>query len=304
MRRLTMIPALAFLFLFTTAYAAPTTRPAPPKAPDNVDAHFDVEYAKPNDKPPLLDLFVPKDAKGKLPLVVAIHGGGWIGGDKRYTPLVPLTTKGYVVASINYRFSNEAIYPAQSHDCKAAIRWLRANAAEYHIDPDHVGVWGDSAGGHLVALLGTTNGNKKLEGEEGNSKMSSGVQAVCDFYGPTDMLSINSQAGPDDQIHADAPESLVSKLLGGPAPDHKENANAASPVTFVTKEAAPFLIMHGDKDPVVPLAQSEELRDALQKAGVEVELYVVKGSGHGFGGNHPEIPEKVNAFFDKHLKSQ
>ncbi len=299
-RRLTCLLLLLFA---TIAQAAPTTRPAvaPPKPIEGVDTHLDIEYAKPDGRPQMLDLYVPADAKGKLPLVVAIHGGGWAGGDKRHVPVIPLATRGYIVASINYRFSNEAIFPAQIHDSKAAIRWLRAHADEYHIDPDRIGVWGDSAGGHLVALLGTSGGNKELEGEEGNPTFSSSVQCVCDFYGPTDFLTINAQVGETDQVRPDAPNSLVSKLLGGPAPDNKEKAKLASPITFVSKSAPPFLILHGDKDPLVPLAQSEELRDALQKAGVEVELDVIKGAGHGFP-RHPEINEKVQGFFDKHLK--
>jgi acetyl esterase/lipase len=294
---------LGFVLLTVTVYAADPKSPEnSPKSPEGVEAHFDVQYANPDNKPQFLDLYLPKEIHGKLPVVVAIHGGGWTGGDKRHVPVIPLASQGYAVASINYRFSQVAIFPAQIEDCKAAIRWVRAHADEFHMDADHIGVWGDSAGGHLVALLGTSAGVKELEGNGGNPGFSSGVQAVCDFYGPTDFLTINGQASNDAKVMPDDPKSAVSKLLGGPAPEKKENAKAASPVTYVSKDAAPFLIMHGDKDPLVPLAQSEELRDDLQKVGVEVELYVVKDAGHGFP-HHLELAEKVRAFFDKHLKA-
>ena len=202
--------------------------------------------------------------------------------------------KGYAVASINYRFSQHAVFPAQIEDCKAAIRWLRANAAKYHLDPDHIGVWGASAGGHLVALLGTTGGVKDLEGQGGNLDQSSRVQCVVDWFGPTELTTMGEQG--------DKPGSPVALLIGGPAPENKQKARKASPLTYVSKDAAPFLIMHGDKDNVVPLRQSELLAEALKKAGVEVTLQVVKGNGHGGPGfNSPESRKLIEDFFAKHL---
>jgi acetyl esterase/lipase len=186
---------------------------------------------------------------------------------------VPLVEKGYAAASINYRLSQQALFPAQIEDCKAAIRWLRANAKKYHLDPRHIGVWGASAGGHLVALLGATGGVKDLEGEEGNLDQSSRVQAVVDWFGPTDFATIGK--GLSD------PKSPVSRLIGGSPQENKEKAAKASPITYVGKDAAPTLIMHGDKDNLVPISQSEELAAALKKAGVEVTFQVVKGNGHG-----------------------
>lgn len=293
---------LATLVVLTASLAHGTDEPQKPRtAPQGMDSHLDIEYAKPDNTPLRLDLYLPKEIKGSVPVIVAIHGGGWTGGDKRGAAVIGLVRHGYAIASINYRFSQQAIFPAQIEDCKAAVRWVRAHAAEYHIDPDKIGAWGDSAGGHLVALLATTADVKKLEGDEGNPDVSSRVQAVCDWYGPTDLVTIASQEGPDAVLHPDTPDSPVSKLLGGPAPENKEKAEAASPITYVSKEAAPILIMHGDKDPLVPLAQSEEFRDALKKAGAEVELYVVKGAGHGFP-NDPKLVKKVVGFFDEHLK--
>ena len=199
------------------------------------------------------------------------------------------------MASINYRLSQHAVFPAQIEDCKAAIRWLRANAAKYHLDPDHIGVWGASAGGHLVALLGTTGGVKELEGTGGNLDQSSRVQCVVDWFGPTDMATMGRQA--------DKPGTPVAQLIGGPVQENQEKARKASPLTYVSKDSAPFLIMHGDKDNMVPLQQSEVLAEALKKAGVEVKLQVVKGNGHGGPGfNSPENRKLIEDFFAKHLK--
>jgi acetyl esterase/lipase len=274
----------------------------PQTLPANIDFRPNLEYAKPDGKPQYLDLYLPKNAEGKLPIIVAIHGGGWSGGDKARPQILPLLRDGYAVASINYRLSQVAKFPAQVHDCKAAIRWVRAHADELHLDADRIGIWGDSAGGHLVALLGTTADNKELEGEEGNANFSSRVQAVCDYYGPADFLTINDQAPPDTAIHHNAPDSPEAKLIGGAIPENKEKAALASPVHYASKDAAPFLIMHGDVDKVVPVQQSIELRDALQKAGVEASLYIIGGQGHGFR-NHPELIPMMRAFFDRHLKT-
>jgi acetyl esterase/lipase len=218
-----------------------------------------------------------------------------VAGSKDGCPAVWLTGRGYAVASINYRYSQQAVFPAQIEDCKAAIRWLRANAAKYHIDPDRVGVWGASAGGHLVALLGTAGAAKDLEGKGGNADQSSRVQCVVDWFGPTDLVKIDRQPEKAD--------TAVAKLIGGPLKDNREKAKKASPMTYVDKNSAPFLIMHGDKDNVVPLDQSEILADALKKAGVEVKLQVIKNNGHGGPGfSTPESRKMIEEFFDKHLK--
>ncbi len=205
-----------------------------------------------------------------------------------------LVAKGYAVASINYRLSQHAIFPAQIEDCKAAIRWLRANAAQHHIDPDHVGVWGSSAGGHLVALLGTTGNVKELEGQGGNLDQSSRVQCVVDWFGPTDFATMGGSH--------DGPTSAEAKLLGGPVQENKEKARKASPLAYVSKDSAPFLIMHGDQDKSVPIQQSEALAEALKKAGIEATFVVVKGNGHGGPGfNSPENRKLIEDFFAKHL---
>ncbi|MBV9122601.1 MAG: alpha/beta hydrolase fold domain-containing protein [Planctomycetes bacterium] len=258
--------------------------------PPGVKMLRDLAYVPDGHERHLLDLYLPEKADGPLPLIVWIHGGGWQAGNKDHPPGLPLVSKGYALASINYRLSQHAKFPAQIEDCKAAIRWLRANASKYHLDPKRIGVWGASAGGHLVALLGTTGGVKALEGDEGNLKESSRVQAVVDWFGPTDFMHLKTQGA----------QSPVTALLGGSPEVDPEKAREASPITYVGKDDPPFLIMHGDKDPLVPLKQSQELYQALKKAGVDATLEVIPGAGHGFGG--PDINRKVEEFFDKHLK--
>src|SRR5208282_1821342 len=211
--------------------------------PEGTKVLRDLDYVKDGHERHKLDLYLPEKAEGALPVVVWIHGGGWSAGSKAGCPAVPMVAQGSAVSSINYRLSQHATLPAQIEDCKAAIRWLRANAKTYHLDPDRIGVWGASAGGHLVALLGTTGGVKELEGNDGNLDQSSRVQAVVDWFGPTDFRNIGKQL--------ESPNSPVSKLLGGPVSENKEKAEKASPVTYVGKDDPPFLIMHGDKDPLV-----------------------------------------------------
>jgi acetyl esterase/lipase len=276
-------------------------KPAP--LPPGMKLFPNLEYAAVNGKSLLLDLYLPDKADLPVPVIVFVHGGGWQAGDRHDRQALPLVTKGYAVASIDYRLSQDAVFPAQLHDCKAAVRWLRAHAKAYGLDPAHIGAWGTSAGGHLVALLGTTGDVKELEGDEGNLEYSSRVQAVCDWFGPTDLTKMDEQSaasGVPSHMHHNAPDSPEAKLIGGPVADNKDKAAKANPIAYVSKDDPPFLIMHGDKDPLVPLAQSELLRDALEKAGVTVKLEVMKGAGHGFGNK--EIFNGVKEFFDKNLK--
>jgi len=269
-------------------------QPAAAKLPAGIKLVQDLQYVENGHERNRLDLYLPEKEEGQLPLVVWIHGGAWWAGSKQGCPAVYLTTKGYAVASINYRLSQHAIFPAQIEDCKAAIRWLRANATKYQLDGDHIGVWGASAGGHLVAMLGTTGNVKELEGKGGNLDQFSRVQCVVDWFGPA--------ALPMGGSHDD-PGSPESRLIGGPVLENKEKARKASPLTYVSKDSAPFLIMHGDQDNVVPPGQSDVLAEALKKAGVEVTLVVVKGNGHGGPGfNSPVNRKLIEDFFAKHLK--
>lgn len=287
---------------------APKTTPQPKlppaqlqRIPDGVKVVRELPYAPGGHERHKLDIYTPENTPvgAKLPLVVWVHGGGWQNGTKNACPALWLVPRGYAVASINYRLSSHATYPAQIEDCKAAIRWLRANAAAHGIDAERIGAWGSSAGGHLVALLGVTGDVKDFDKGE-RLQVSSAVQAVCDFFGPTDFLQMNKFPG---TMNHDAPTSPESKLIGGAIQENKDKVARANPLTFVSKGDAPFLILHGDKDPLVPIHQSEMLEAALKQAGVEATLVKLEGAGHGGQPfNLPEQQQRVAAFFDKHLK--
>lgn len=255
----------------------------------------DLPYVADGHQRQKLDLILPSKSDKPAPVVVWIHGGAWRAGDKARNPAQFLVGRGYAVASINYRLVQHASMPAQIEDCKAAIRWLRANAKEYNLDSDHIGVWGASAGGHLVALLGTAGDIKELEGELGNPDQSSRVQCVVDWFGPTDFLAMGRTQ--------ERPEAPVAQLLGGPLSQKQEAAKLASPITHVTKDDPPFLIMHGDKDTTVGVRQSYLLADKLKATGVEVELKVLQGAGHG-GAEFLSADSRklIEGFFAKHLR--
>lgn len=268
-----------------------------PAVPEGTKVVRDLEYVRGGHARQKLDLYLPPGAKGRLPVVVWIHGGAWRGGSKDGGgPAVGQVARGYAVAAINYRLSQHAPFPAQIEDCKAAIRWLRGHAREYNLDPGRIAVWGASAGGHLAALLGTSGGVQELEGKLGDCpEQSSRVQAVVDWFGPTDLA--NMGGAHDD---AQSPESL---LLGGPVPRHKDRAVRASPVTYVSKDDPPFLVLHGDKDPLVPVGQSELLAEALKKAGVEAVLVKIPGAGHGGQAFQSPVQRKlVDDFLDRVLR--
>ena len=286
------------------ADAQPRSGNATPAArlPQGVKAYRDLAYVVNGHERQKLDLFVPEKSDGPLPLIVWIHGGGWQNGSKDGCP--PLrnsyTERGYAVASINYRLSGHAVFPAQIEDCKAAIRWLRAHAKEYRLDPQRFGVWGSSAGGHLAALVGTSGGVKAFDVGE-NLDQTSSVQAVCDYFGPTDFMVFVTTPGYETHATATSPEA---KLIGGAVAENKDKAARANPVTYVSQDDPAFLIVHGDKDPLVPINQSQLLYDGLKQAGVNVLLHTIKGAGHGQGFGGPEIEPMVDAFFERVLKAK
>jgi len=287
----------AATLVFASAAVAQQRPMRPPQLPEGVKALRDLEYVTGGGHAQSLDLYIPETAKAPLPLIIWIHGGAFRAGDKQQCPALPFTRRGYAVASLNYRLSQQAKFPAQIEDCKAAVRWLRAHATKYNLDPKRFGAWGSSAGGHLVAMLGTAGDVKELEGKLGNLDQSSRVQAVCDWFGPTDFTQMNKDGSTMDH---DGPDSPESQLIGGPVQENKDKAARANPITYVSKNDPPFLIMHGDKDPLVPHQQSVLLHEALKKTGVEVTFHTVQGAGHGFGG--PDITKMVEDFFDRHLK--
>ncbi|HEX5734897.1 MAG TPA: alpha/beta hydrolase [Blastocatellia bacterium] len=272
-------------------------------AQSNAQTIRNIEYARAGGHTLLLDLYLPAESTTALPLIVWVHGGGWASGDKgNGGHAARLTERGYAVASINYRLSWEDRFPAQIEDCKAAIRWLRANASRYNLDPDRIGVWGSSAGGHLAALLGTSGGVEELEGDLGNQDQSSRVQAVIDWYGPADLLRMQSESLPCGVIDHDSPLSPEALLLGCPIQLCKDRARRASPVTYATSDDPPFLIMHGTEDCLVPPLQSRDMQEALAAVGVEATLKFIQGAGHG--GDEFETAENrklVDDFLDRHL---
>ena len=267
-----------------------------------------ITYGKGGERDLKLDLARP-EGEGPFPAIVFIHGGGWYGGNRvGYLGQIQEAAKrGYVAATISYRLMQfdikkketttaDPIFPAQIHDAKAAIRWLRANAKKYHVDPDRIGVTGGSAGGHLSLLVGLADKNDKLEGEGGHPDQSSRVQAVVNVFGPTEMAS----------GHDTSSVAWIFRLFMGGTPQETPNTyKAASPVTYISKDDPPVLTLQGDKDTLVPLAQAELLDKKMKAAGVPHTLIVLKGQGHGFGG---EAQKKAMAamweFFDKHLKPE
>ena len=232
-----------------------------------------------------LDLYVPAGA-GPFPLIINIHGGGFMMGDKGNPDMADaFLAAGYAVASINYRLSGEAKAPAPIQDAKAAVRWLRANAAKYKLDPQRFASFGASAGGNLAALLGTSCGAAALEGPElGNADQSSCVQAVVDWFGPTDFLQMDAQfagtACPVDHNAANSPEST---LVGAPIQTKPETSKLMNPITYVSAKAPPFLIQHGTADCNVPPQQGKLLADALTPLiGADKVTYtLIPGAGHG-----------------------
>ena len=287
----------------------PTPAPKPEfKIPDDVELIKDIAYSPGGNVKQRLDVLrlknVPKDP---MPVLVWIHGGGFTGGSKTsgYTRLMRFVQRGYFGVTIDYRFATEKPFPTQLQDCKCAIRFLRAHAKEYNLDPDRIGVWGGSAGGNLVAMLGVTGGVKEFEGDGGWEKESSRVQAVVDYFGMTDFLAIYelAKAGKSTVrfLPMDGKES-ISHLLGVEKYfEHPELCRKASPTTYASKDDAPFYIFHGDQDPLTMASQGDLLNKVLRKAGVESDFYLVKDGRHGWPPR-ADVDDKVDNFLDKHLK--
>ena len=259
-----------------------------------------------------LDIYLPDKGSGPFPVIVSIHGGAFRFGDKGDNQVVPVLTglkRGYAVVSINYRMSTEAIFPALVHDMKAAIRWIRANSTRWGFNPQRIATWGGSAGGYLAAMAGVSEGITELEDMSlGNPEQSSAVQAVVDWFGPTDFLKMDEQLvdfqiDPKDAHNsAKSPESL---LMGAKITDIPERVKAANPETYIRPNAPPFLIQHGTKDDVVPCLQSVYFAEKLSAVlgPDQVTLDLLEGARHGdprFGS--PENLERVFGFLDRNLK--
>lgn len=257
-------------------------------APTGVTAHRNLEYAVEDGESLKLDLYLPAGTTN-APLLMWIHGGAWKNGDKSnvFQSIMDLTTQGYALASINYRLQDLTIHPKQIHDCKGALRWLRANAGEYGYDPERIAVGGGSAGGHLALLLGLSSGFQELEGTVGgNTNQSSSVSAIVDFFGPTELMVFSKNDLRLKNAHELMPELLKS----------------ASPLTYLGKDDPPVLIFHGDRDKTVPISQSALLHERYQELGLESHFHILEGKGHG-GKAFNDVMRNtlIREFLDKHL---
>ncbi len=282
----------AFLFAGCAADAQKPAQVVPMLA-----TAYNVRYAAPDNMPLCMDIYPAKDQSKPAPVVIWLHGGGWIVGDKNGVPILWLTECGYTVVSGDYRLTTVRPWPAQIYDCKAMVRFLRANAALYNIDPKHIAVSGHSAGAHLAAMMGTSGGVKKLEGDLGNPDQSSRVQAVFEMAGPTDLMAWHKTG----VGHAtNDPNSILSKLVGGPVLERKDVVAEASVTTYVDKNDPPFFIAQGEADGDVAVSQSDLLVEQLKKAGVEVEYERLPNVGHGIDMN--VFRDKLVAFLDRHMK--
>jgi acetyl esterase/lipase len=265
----------------------------------NITKISDVLYAQVDGHELKLDIYMPASVKD-APLLVYIHGGAWRRGSKDELPTEAFIENGFAVASVEFRMSSVAMFPAQIHDIKAALRYLRGNASEYGFDASKIGIYGTSSGGHLVSMVAVSNGDAMMEGSLGNYlNESSDVQAVVSYYGASNLTSILDQSTPHG-LRVRGP--ALDLLIGGQPEDQKELALLASPVFHVDASSAPMLMLHGDQDPQMPINQSHELHHAYQRHGVEVQFEVVHGAAHGGPLFVTDINNAiVKEFFDRHL---
>jgi acetyl esterase/lipase len=258
----------------------------------------DVVYGTGGGEDLKLNIARPKDATGPLPCIVFIHGGGWTAGNKdgHNAQIQEVAKKGYVSATVGYRFAPKHRFPAQIEDVKCSIRFLRANAEKYSIDKDRIGAVGFSAGAHLSMLLGTMDKGDGLEGQGGNPEQPSKVNAVVAWFGPTDLTT---------KDWPDASRKLVEQFLGGTLEEKPDIFKQASPVTYVNAGDAPTLIIQGTKDRLVPYTQAYLMIDALQKAGVPGRLDMILGADHGWGGQELQrTVDETQAFFEQYLRTR
>jgi acetyl esterase/lipase len=289
-----------FLSLLLLLALAPVAS-AQPKlvVPDNVIFEPGIEYTNPDNTHLQLNLARPKTGDGPFPTIVCIHGGGFRAGTREgYNTLcIKLAQNGYVAMTVSYRLAPKHQFPAAIHDVKAAVRWARANAEKYKIDPDRIGTTGGSAGGHLAQFLAVTSDVKEFEGTGGNEKFSSKVACVVNVYGPSDFTKSYGKS-------VDAAE-VLPLWLGGNLDTARAKHIRSSPLNWVTPNAAPTLCIHGTDDKYVAHEQAVWMIDRLKACGVEAELLTLEGAGHGFKGKDAETADKaLLAFFDKQLKKK
>jgi len=285
--------------LFALIWATTTQAQTKVIVPDDVTFEAGVEYANPDDQHLQLNIARPKTGDGPFPAIICIHGGGFRAGSRTgYDGLiVKFAQQGYVAMTVSYRLAPKYQFPAAVHDTKAAVRWARANAAKYKIDPTRIGATGGSAGGHLAQFLGVTADVKEFEGDGGHAKESSAVNCVVNIYGPSDFTKSYGKS-------VDAAE-VLPLFLGGNLEKAKKQHIKASPLYWVTPNAVPTLCIHGTDDKYVAHEQAVWLIDKLKVNGVEAELLTIEGAGHGFKGKDAETADKaLFAYFDKQLKKK
>lgn len=271
-------------------------RAAEPAVPDTVTFERNVVFARPGGVPLELNLAQPKEGKGPFPAVVCIHGGGFRAGKREsYDKLcLTLAARGYVAVTITYRLAPADRFPAAVQDCKAAVRWVRANAARLHVDPARIAALGGSAGGHLAQFLGVTADVPEFEGAE-NPGFSSAVAGVVNYYGPSDLTQSYGKS-------VDAAE-VLPLFFGGDLSTHRAAHVRGSPLNWATPHAAPTIILHGTDDKYVNYEQGLWMRDRLKQCGVDVELFTLEGAGHGFKGADAEKAEAAAlAWLDRHFQ--
>jgi acetyl esterase/lipase len=290
----------AFVLLFTTSVGAQ------PQNGANTEwvkrKWLDVAYAN-QSLAQKLDVYLPNEGE-KFPVIISIHGGAFMAGDKadgQLNPMLHGLKRGYAIVSINYRLSGEALFPKNINDVKAAIRWVKANAKQYGFDEDKIALWGGSAGGNLSALAGTSAGVSGLEDlSEGNASYSSKVQAVVDWFGPIDFLLMDAQLretgnGKPNHSEKDSPES---KVLGAKITEIRQVVKQANPETYISADDPSFFIQHGTKDPLVPTQQSinfaKKLRATLGEE--KIKIHLLENAGHG--GVQFDADENVNKVFE------
>ncbi len=267
---------------------------------DQLDEQLDITFAQYGERTLAMDIYRPKQADGPLPAIICIHGGGWGKGSKIHHRKVAqaLAAEGFVTASIDYRLSGEAIFPAHIHDCKAAVRYLRANSKQYGIDADHIGAIGHSAGGHLAALLATSAGVKELEGDGGNNSVSSAIQAVVPMGGQTDFLSQRNR-------EKSASASIWQDFLGGSQDEVRETYRLASPLAHLDKNDPPVWLITGEKDD--PSTRAESLRQKMDEFGILNGLTIINDAPHPFTVKQVWFDQMMDAavpFFERTLRNQ